>query len=204
MDKLVCAIRGYHHYRHSWQPFIGEGLTTEHDQKNPYDKNAILVLAASFQSPTKVGYLPREISEDCCKFITEGGLITGMVTDNVRASNVKGKGLEVPCEFTFKHSDKQLIETVIRNALDKYEFVSFAQSSTVISDRDFVLSTTGTVYETFGSRAAAILALSNKNTINESVIHDVVVPKQRVRRKRERSPDDKKLTSKKKNNFTPK
>ena len=57
-----------------------------------------------------VGHAPREISRICCYFLERSGTITCKVTDHHQYSNVRGKGLEVPCIFIFtgkpRHVDK--------------------------------------------------------------------------------------------------
>ena len=214
LNKFVCVVRGYHHYKRAWHPFIGEELTTEHDKKNQYDKNAISIFTFSGEAcryalqslsalsvdikvvgdiKVKVGYLPREISKECCKFIAKGGLITGVVVDNVRHSDVTGKGLEVPCELTFQHSDKKRIETVMKNVSKKYTFVlaSVPKLILVLEKATPVLNTSGTLYETFGSR------IGRPSTSNAVEAKDETIIQQPPRHKRKRIPTDNKTGMKK-------
>ena len=48
-----------------------------------------------------VGHIPREHSRVAWYFIRHGGEITCEVTGRRKRSSVAGKGLEVPCTYTF-------------------------------------------------------------------------------------------------------
>ena len=67
-----------------WDPHLGEGFTTKHEQNNPHDKYAVAVLPVDAKSKRTVGHLPREISKECCLFILHGGTIPGVVKDRRR------------------------------------------------------------------------------------------------------------------------
>ncbi len=179
-EKFLCVIRGFHRYKNIWFPEVGDEFETKHESTNQYDSNAISVvveeepvydldylkrfLIARINNEslptdptafTKVGYLPREVSAECCKFIKSGGKITGVVTARVR----KGKGLEIPCELTFEHSNEQLVASVLESISKMYTYTSTVQSSPKRRrtglKRTFIASNcSGPVYETFGSRVA--------------------------------------------------
>ena len=42
--RFVCVVRGYHIYKDMWDPYLGNGFTTKHEQNNLHDKYAVAVL----------------------------------------------------------------------------------------------------------------------------------------------------------------
>lgn len=173
-EDIDCVIRGYSHYKRVWTPYNGQDLIIQHEPDNQYDVNAMAVYTKEYSDEftdliryirsqyrhksfnketdglTKVGYLPREISRDCCSFTKDGGTIVGVVTGQVRRSDI-GKGLEVPCKLTLTQSDrtalKHTLQTISENYEHSYDYIPAR------GERTMVLDTTGTPYETFGSRA---------------------------------------------------
>lgn len=57
-----------------------------------------------------VGHLPREISKICCLFVLRGGIIAGRVTGTRRKTRAECGGMEIPCELTFKHGQKKVLD----------------------------------------------------------------------------------------------
>ena len=192
-EKFLCVIRGFHRYKDIWFPEVGDEFQTKHESTNQYDSNAISVvveedpiydldylkrfLIARINNEslptvlTKVGYLPREVSAECCKFIKSGGKITGVVTDRVR----NGKGLEIPCELTFEHSNEQLVTSVFESISKMYTYTPKVQSSPkrcrIGLKRKCIASnnySSGPVYETFGSRVTANASNSNNELATTS------------------------------------
>ena len=57
--RVSGAVRGYHVYGDTWNPYVGEQLTTEQETGNPEDKDAVTVRK---DGTAIVGHMPREIS----------------------------------------------------------------------------------------------------------------------------------------------
>ena len=115
-ERLQCAVRGYHVYRFTWEPYLGDDFSTAHERNNGHDKYAVAVFPVDCKERTIVGHLPREISKVSCLFLLRGGIISGVVTGRRRKTAESCGGIEVPCELIFKHRRsivlrlKQLIE----------------------------------------------------------------------------------------------
>ena len=58
--RVNGAVRGYHVYGDTWNPYVGEQLTTERETGNPEDKYAVAVRK---DGTATVGHMPREISK---------------------------------------------------------------------------------------------------------------------------------------------
>ena len=76
--KVLCVVRGHHAYKDVWDPFLEDDFKTKHQRCNPHDKYAIADLPVDTKYETVVGHLPKEISEEFCLFIHNGGSITGV------------------------------------------------------------------------------------------------------------------------------
>ena len=88
----VCvngAVRGYHIYGTTWNPYVGEQLTTVPETANREDKYAVAVKqnGDDESDAVTVGHIPREISKLSSFFIRRGGLISCEVTGDKRRSN---------------------------------------------------------------------------------------------------------------------
>ena len=92
------VIRGHHVYKRIWTPVIGEVLDAERERNNSSDKHAVAVT----RNGSIVGHVPREMSRIAAYFLTRGGRITAEVT----GPRKYGKGLEVPCMYTFSGKKK--------------------------------------------------------------------------------------------------
>ena len=84
------AVRGHHVYKDHWTPSIGQRLSTIREEGNEIDRYAIAVI---------LGHMPQEISRLSWYFIEHG--ISCEITGSRRLSTVPGKGLEVPCTYTY-------------------------------------------------------------------------------------------------------
>ena len=116
--SFSSAIRGYHVYKSTWQPFIGEHLELERENGNAHDRFAVAVIkiCPARRTQTIVGHIPREISSIIWHFLSHGGKCT--VTEIKRRSPLVQGGLEVPCCITLSGKKKLAYkaETVIKNA----------------------------------------------------------------------------------------
>lgn len=119
--KLPCVVRGYHAYMNVWDPYLGDTFTTKHERGNPHDKYAVAVLPVDSKTKPIVGHLPREISKECCLFILHGGLITEEVNGKRRQTIAACGGMEIPCELTFSHTKKKMLEKLKHAIGQKYQ-----------------------------------------------------------------------------------
>lgn len=107
---LESCVRGHHIYKKRWTPLVGERLRTRKEDGNCHDRFAVAVFKAD---KSTVGHIPREFSRIACYFLTHGGEITCEVTGRRRRSVAPGKGLEVPCTYTFLGKPK-IIKKVVK------------------------------------------------------------------------------------------
>ena len=90
MDSVV---RGHHIYKRVWTPVMGEKLALKAEDDNSSDARAVAVC----KNGDVVGHVPRESAKTVWFFLKRGG--NGECAISGRRK--KGKGLEVPCTYTF-------------------------------------------------------------------------------------------------------
>ena len=101
------AIRGFHIYRHSWTPNIGEHLQAEREHDNSEDRFAVAVVkTGEGGSQIVVGHIPRELSCLLPHFLAHGGDISCEVKGRRRRSQLSQGGLEIPCYVTLRGKKK--------------------------------------------------------------------------------------------------
>ena len=83
---IDCVIRGYHVYKATWVPSIGNILQCEHERGNVEDMFAVAV--KRFDSET-VGHIPRRISRICWFFLQQGGSIEASLSRRPRFSHTR-------------------------------------------------------------------------------------------------------------------
>ena len=96
------VIRGHHVYKDVWTPRIGEILQVARYTDNHHDRFAVGV----FKEDTIVGHVPREYSRMFYYFLVHSGGITCEITGRRKF----GKGLEVPCVYTFTGIEKIIVK----------------------------------------------------------------------------------------------
>ena len=101
---IESAVRGHHIYKRTWTPLIGEVLQTATERRNEHDRFAVAVT----KDDNTVGHIPREISKVAWYFLQHGGEISCEISGRRKRSSVLGKGLEVPCTYTFLGSPKMV------------------------------------------------------------------------------------------------
>ena len=94
LESVVC---GHHVYKRVWTPFIGEQLTLKHED-NANDWRAVSVIKID----AVVGHLPREVAKTVLFFLKRGDSGVCAITGRRK----KGKGLELPCVYTFSGPNK--------------------------------------------------------------------------------------------------
>ena len=107
MEELTkeSCIRGYHIYKYTWEPVIGENLACEHERNNGNDRYAVAV-----KKNIIVGHMPKKISRISSLFLKRGGVFTCIVTAGRRHSaDLSQGGLEIPCTITFKASNTEMM-----------------------------------------------------------------------------------------------
>ena len=95
--QLESVVRGHHVYKTIWTPSVGQLLQASAEEHNTKDSCAVGLI---HQGET-VGHMPREISTTSWFFLRHGGNISCEITGRGRRSPIPGKGLEVPCKYTF-------------------------------------------------------------------------------------------------------
>jgi len=100
LHSNLTAIRGYHVYKDVWpNPFVGEIVHCEREERNRYDPYAVALKKAGTGT---VGHVPRTISCICTIFLRQGGVIVASVTGPRRYSaDLEKGGLEIPCLYRF-------------------------------------------------------------------------------------------------------
>ena len=105
---IDCVIRGYHVYKATWVPSIGDILQCEQERGNVEDMFAVAV--KRFDGVT-VGHIPRRISRICWFFLQQGGSMLCEVSGGRQYStDLPQGGLEMPCYIHFWHSKRKFIE----------------------------------------------------------------------------------------------
>ena len=105
---IRTAVRGYHVYKDSWTPTIGEEFVCRQERRNVHDRHAVAVYGGG-DGTLANGQLPREFFHADFFFLEHDGSITRKVTHKQRYCCERG-GMEIPCQLTFswkrKHSKK--------------------------------------------------------------------------------------------------
>ena len=91
-------------YKSIWSPVLGQVLDTQLEESNAKDAHAVGVILCG----QTVGHMPREIATTAWHFLQHAGTITCCVTGKRRPSIIPGKGLEVPCTYTFKGQPRMI------------------------------------------------------------------------------------------------
>ncbi len=106
---LSSVIRGHHISKAVWTPTVGEVLDVAHESGNMYDRCAVAVHKPGIGV---IGHAPRECSRAFWRFLQQGGSITC----TVNGGRQFGKGLEVPCSYSFHGSKKAMKQVRKRSA----------------------------------------------------------------------------------------
>ena len=95
-------IRGHHIYKSVWSPILGEIMSVDREHGNLHDRYAVCLLKGG----SIVGHVPRELAKYFWFFLAHGGTIICEVS----GSRKHGKGLEVPCTYTFVGKEKNIMK----------------------------------------------------------------------------------------------
>ena len=95
--EYASAVRGYHYYRHFWQPEESQTLYCAYEKENSFDIFAIKVMDRN--SGATVGHLPMENSR-AIKFLLDRGarVFATLTATNYCVSPLVQGGLEIPCK----------------------------------------------------------------------------------------------------------
>ena len=103
--EVESCVRGYHIYKTTWNPALGEELDCQREHGNAQDRYAVAVKCRH----TTVGHIPRKISAACSIFLSRSGNIRCKITGTRRFStDLPQGGLEVPCMLTFQGEAKDV------------------------------------------------------------------------------------------------
>ena len=104
--EFQSCIRGFHVYKSTWTPFIGETLLCSRETSNLHNQFAVKVV----KTDMIVGHLPKKISSTCSIFLRKGGTITCRVNGTRRYSRdfIQG-GLEIPFVLIFEIDNDSFI-----------------------------------------------------------------------------------------------
>ena len=107
--EVSSFAMGYHEYRKTWAPFLGEVLQCRMEPDNAVDKYAVAVM----NKDRVVGHLMKEKSGKFGKtvffFLRTDKINQATVKITGKAVNKgKGTGMEVPCSITFTGSKQML------------------------------------------------------------------------------------------------
>ena len=97
---LESIVHGHHIYKQIWTPFLGEKLQIGIEEDNSSDARAVAVRKGVVV--VHVGHLPRETARIVWYFLKRGDDGWCEITGRRK----KGKGLELPCVYTFSVSHK--------------------------------------------------------------------------------------------------
>ena len=112
------AVRGYHIYKDSWGPPVGEEFVCYQEHANEHDRHAVAVYEDE-DSNYVLGHLPREFSQVASFFLEHDGSITGRVTDRRQYCHERG-GMEIACKLTFSGKRKHIQK--LRRFFDAHQF----------------------------------------------------------------------------------
>ena len=105
--EFESTVRGYHVYKRTWTPVVGESLAAAREFGNIHDMTAV----ALFRGGVKVGHIPMKISRLCSSFITKGGTIEAVITGSRQfAADLPQGGLDIPCKYIFFLEERGLCE----------------------------------------------------------------------------------------------
>ena len=107
--EVSSFVMGYHEYRKTWAPFLGEVLQCRMEPDNAVDKYAVAVM----NKDRVVGHLMKGKSGKFAKtvffFLRTDEINSATVKITGKAVNKgKGMGMEVPCSITFTGSKPML------------------------------------------------------------------------------------------------
>ena len=104
VDSCVC---GYHFYGDILTPSVSDLFACEVEDDNSYDENAVAIKDGA----TVIGHVPRKLSATCSLFISLGGAMNYLITDNHRrySAVLPLRGLEISCKIMFQCGDSDLM-----------------------------------------------------------------------------------------------
>ena len=93
-ESVVCD---HHVFKRIWTPVVGEVLAVAREAGNTEDRFAVAVT----KDDMVVSHVPRMFSKFSWHFLRHSGTIACEVTGRRKRSSMEGKGLVVPCLYTF-------------------------------------------------------------------------------------------------------
>ncbi len=105
--SVYSVVCGHHIYKRIWHPVVGEKLQLIKDNGNRHDRYAVNII----KNEEAVGHIPKEISKSV--WFGESAIC------EIIGHRKKGKGLEVPCKYTF--TGRKALVTRIKEILGSYQ-----------------------------------------------------------------------------------
>ena len=97
--RIESTVRGHHVFKDVWTPYINKQLDVHIEEGNAFDEHAVAV----WKDGQVVGHLPREIATTCWYFLRKrNSRIVCKITGHRHLSEIRRKGLVVPCIYTFE------------------------------------------------------------------------------------------------------
>ena len=90
--EIQSYIGGYHAYKDSWTPVLGETLLVLRETTNPKDKNAVAVLIEE----TIVGHVPYNIASSMSRFLKRDVNMAFAKVTGGKINRRAGYGLKSP------------------------------------------------------------------------------------------------------------
>ena len=108
--EIESCVRGYHIYKETWTPLVGEEYECRIEPDNSEDPYAVAIVAAG----STVGHVPRVMSAAFSLFLRREGQIVCTITGSRRYSHdLPQGGLELPC--TYKLSGENKLVSKVQN-----------------------------------------------------------------------------------------
>ena len=108
--RIESTVRGHHVFKDVWTPCINEQLQVHIEEGNAFDEHAVAV----WKDGQAVGHLPREIATTCWHFLRRrNSRILCQITGHRRCSEIRGKGLVVPCIYTFEGKQNHIHKLIL-------------------------------------------------------------------------------------------
>ena len=112
--EIDSCVRGFHVYKESWAPSLGDEHECQRERGNSEDPYAVAVMHRRLGV---VGHVPRLISAACSLFLRiETDTIKCRITDSCRYSaDLLQGGLEIPCKLIFRGDREEITSQEINS-----------------------------------------------------------------------------------------
>ena len=95
--EIHSYVRGYHEYKHIWDPIVGKTLRLERQPNNHKDRCAVAVK----KDNVTVGHIPYNLAPTISAFLSRGVNAGFVEVTGPKINRGGGYGLEIPCIYRF-------------------------------------------------------------------------------------------------------